>query len=107
MKDKGGFLLLEVLLAMAILSAGIVVVMAVFSSCVRAAGISERRFIAGLEAERKTFEFEAWGLPKKGPREWREHRPLDPKQTWRMWELNVVSREVRGEVFTMYAVVPK
>jgi len=56
--DVKGFLLLEVLVAVVVLSLGIVFVLNGFSSCLNAAGTSRDFIIASNLIEAKIFEFE-------------------------------------------------
>ncbi len=100
MKDSRGFFLLEVLLAMAVLLAGIVLLFRVFSSCLRAASVSEARFQAALLVQGKMWEMEQWGQVGTDepfspvldrPVRWKLNmeEPVDDKTPWRKWELQL------------------
>ena len=100
MKDEGGFLLLEVLLALVVLSAGIVLIFRSFSSCLQAASVSKTRFQAVLLAEGGLWELELLGEPPSRDLpdqvserpvrwDWRKLRPEDANASWREWKLEL------------------
>ncbi|MFH1723977.1 MAG: type II secretion system protein [Elusimicrobiota bacterium] len=129
MKGSGGFFLVEVLVALTVLSGGIVLVFRVFSSCLKAARVSETRFQAALLVEGRLWEIEQWAKPGdddpaepvfepfnpvlERPLRWdlTKEEPKDPQDEntpWRMWELKLDWSEGRGrETFALRACLPE
>lgn len=119
MKDERGFLLIEAMLALVVLSVGIVMVFRAFSSCLSAAQFSRTRYAAALIAEGNLWELEQWGqtqptgLPEtilERPLRWdlRERTPQDSRTPWRIWELELEWTEgTRRETFALEAYIPQ
>ena len=107
MSNKRGFLLLEVIVSIVIITSGLLFVMRVYSTARYAVQRSSVLFESGLLLESKMFEFEEKGkierdfkdekqFPKDSPYSWSiktEEAPLDPV-LGRKPDLNIVTLEV-------------
>ena len=114
-----GFLLLEVLLALAVLSGGIVLVFRAFSSSLRAARTSEARFQAALLVEGRLWDLEQLGhvetvesydpiLNRSVRWDLAALEPQDADVSWRTWELTLVWKEgSREETFSLQSYQTK
>ena len=96
MKAERGFVLLEVLVAVAILSGGIMVVFRAFATTLKAARVAEGRFRDGLEIEAAVWQLEQ-GAKTSAPPDWSRassietaaEEPADRSQAWREWSVRM------------------
>ena len=112
MKAERGFMLLEVLVALAILSGGIMVVFRAFATTLKAARVAEARFRDGLEIEAAVWQLEVGG-GTSAPPDWSRasfieaaaEEPADPSQAWREWSVRMRWDDV-GDELSLRAYLP-
>lgn len=109
-------LLLELLLAVAVLSAGIVAIFGAFASSLRAARLGGVRFEAALLTEGKVWELELLGKPGEEPPPpfqpsagWvlGSEEAEEPEEGWRLWRVQLEwDGARRRESFVLESYLP-